>query len=290
MTGARTISRKLRRMGLYRGLGRGSVMLVVYLFLLAPVVVVVGASFDGGRVVAERAYLNFPPQNVSLYWYLNIPDRYFDALWVSIRVATVVAFLSIVLGVPAAMGLVRSRMRGKALIGALFRAPLQIPFIVIGVAFLQTYFLLFDAIGVGLPGSFIGLTLGHLCVGIPYVIGSVGATLHRFNPRLEEAALSLGASRWRTFRRVTLPLIVPGIYAGGLFAFMVSFADVPIAIFLAGASYTTLPLEIFYSMAFDFDAPVLAVSTIIVFGSLLVMWLIQRLVGIEGLMRSGGGG
>ena len=289
MTALGVMSTRVRRAASYRGLGSALIMLVVYTFLLAPVVIVVGASFDGGGVIAGRAYLNFPPQNLSLHWYLNIPERYFDALWVSVSVAAVAAFGSLAVGVPAALGLVRSRLRGKAIIAALFRVPLQIPFIVIGVAFLQAYYLLFDLLGLGLVGSFVGLALGHLTVGIPYVIGSVGAVLQRFDPSLEEAALSLGASRLRAFRRVTLPIIMPGVYAGGLFAFMVSFVDVPIAIFLAGANYTTLPLEIFNSMAFDFDAPVLAVSTLIVFGSLVLLWIIQRLVGLEALSRSSGG-
>ena len=262
----------------------------VLVFLLAPVVVVVLASFDGGDPVAGRAFLNFPPSSLSLQWYFSIQPRLFHSLWISFLVACFAAGIGTVIGVPAALGLIRGNLPGKTVLSALFRAPLQIPFIVIGVAFLQTYYLLGDALGLRISGSFIALAVGHLFVATPYVIGSVGSVLLRFNPNLEEAALSLGASRWRTFRRVTLPIIMPGIYAGALFAFMVSFGDVPISLFLASPRYTTLPLEIFHSMEFDFDAAVLAISTLIVFASLVILWLIQKSVGLDVMLRSGGSG
>ena len=272
------------------GVVTGAMVGGVLVFLLAPVVVVVLASFDGGDPVAGRAFLNFPPSGLSLQWYFSIQPRLFHSLWISFLVACFAAGIGTVIGVPAALGLIRGNLPGKILLRALFRAPLQIPFIVIGVAFLQTYYLLGDALGLRISGSFIALAVGHLFVATPYVIGSVGSVLLRFNPNLEEAALSLGASRWRTFRRVTLPIIMPGIYAGALFAFMVSFGDVPISLFLASPKYTTLPLEIFHSMEFDFDAAVLAISTLIVFASLVILWLIQKSVGLDVMLRSGGSG
>ena len=268
----------------------GAVVGAVLVFLLAPVVVVVLASFDGGDSVAGRAFLTFPPTSLSLQWYFSIQPRLFHSLWISFLVACFAAGFGTVIGVPAALGLIRGNLPGKTVLSALFRAPLQIPFIVIGVAFLQTWYLLGDAFGIRIAGSFLALAIGHLFVATPYVIGSVGSVLLRFNPNLEEAALSLGASRWRTFRRVTLPIIMPGIYAGALFAFMVSFGDVPISLFLASPKYATLPLEIFHGMEFDFDAAVLAISTLIVFASLVILWLIQKSVGLDVMLRSGGSG
>ena len=268
----------------------GAVVGAVLVFLLAPVVVVMLASLDGGDPVAGRAFLNFPPSSLSLQWYFAIQPRLFHALWNSLLVACFAAGVGTVIGVPAALGLVRGNLPGKTLLVALFRAPLQIPVIVVGVAFLQTWYLLGNAFGIRITGSFIALAVGHLFVATPYVIGSVGSVLSRFDTSLEEAALSLGASRWRTFRRVTLPIIMPGIHAGALFAFMVSFGDVPISLFLASPQYTTLPLEIFHSMEFDFDAAVLAISTLIVFAFLVILWLIQKSVGLDALLRSGGSG
>lgn len=255
----------------------------VYVFLFAPLVVVVGASFDGG----EHAFINFPPSQFSLAWYWDISARYFDTLWVSLSLATVTAALSVLLGVPTALALVRSRIRGIELLAALFRAPLQIPFVVTGIAFLQLYYVVSDATGFFLVGSFTGLTIAHTFLSMPYVVGTVVAILQRFDHSLEEAAVSLGASRWSTFRRVTLPVIMPGVYAGTLYAFIVSFGDVPVSLFLASPQYTTFPVEVFQSMEFDFDTALLAISTLILVGSLIVLWLVQRAVGLDILLRSG---
>jgi putative spermidine/putrescine transport system permease protein len=256
----------------------------VYVFLLAPLVVVAGASLNGGPFLA---YVNFPPDRISLDWYLAIPGSHLRAIGLSLGLALVVAAAACLLGVPAALGLIRGRMPGKALLAALLREPLQIPFVVIGVAFLQLYYVVGDAVGLYLQASFTGLALAHVFAATPYVIGSVGAVLQRFDVRLEEAALSLGASRWSAFRRVTLPVIMPGVYTGGLYAFMLSFTDVPIVLFLAGAGFTTFPVEVFHSFQFDFNPTILASSTLVMLFSLGVLLVIQKVVGLNTLLRSG---
>lgn len=267
-----------------RGIAAALVVAAVYVFLLAPLVVVVVSSFDGRK----QAFFHFPPQQLSIAWYGNIPWRYFETLWTSLLLAAVAAAAGCLLGIPAALGLIRGRVLGKEVIAALFRAPLQIPFVVTGVAFLQVYYLASDLIGVNLAGTFAGLALAHIFLSTPYVIGTVGAVLQRFNLRLEEAALSLGASRWTTFRRVTLPVIMPGVYAGALYAFVVSFGDIPVSLFLASPRYTTFPVEIFHSMEFDFNPAVLAMSTLIILFSFGILWLIQRIVGLDVLLRAEG--
>jgi len=256
----------------------------VYVFLLAPLVVVAGASLNGGPFLA---YVNFPPDRISLDWYLAIPRAHLRAIGLSLGLALVTAVAACLLGVPAALGLVRGRIPGKAVIAALLRAPLQIPFVVIGVAFLQFYYVIGDAVGLYLQASFTGLALAHVFAATPYVIGSVGAVLQRFDARLEEAALSLGASRWSTFRRVTLPVIMPGVYTGALYAFMLSFTDVPVVLFLAGPGFTTFPVEVFHSFQFDFNPTILASSTLVMLFSLGVLLLIQKVVGLNTLLRSG---
>jgi putative spermidine/putrescine transport system permease protein len=172
----------------------------------------------------------------------------------------------------------------------MLRAPLQIPFVVTGVAFLQTYHLAGDLLGINLVGTFGGLALAHVFLTTPYVIGTVSAALQRFNPRLEEAAVMLGATRWSTFRRVTLPLVMPGVYAGALYAFVTSFSDIPVTLFLASPQYMTLPVEIFYSLEFDFNPSMLAMSTLIVVFSLGILWLTQRVAGLDVLLRTSGRG
>jgi putative spermidine/putrescine transport system permease protein len=274
------------RIAIIDALGRalfGATLVGVFVFLFAPLVVVVGASFDGG----EHAFMNFPPKQFSLNWYWNIPTRYFETLLVSVFLAAAAAAIAVVLGVPAALALVRSNAYGLEFAAALFRAPLQIPFVVIGVAFLQVYYLFADVLGFNLVGSFMGLLLAHVFIAMPYVIGTASAVLRRFNVRLEEAALILGASRWSAFRRVTLPIIAPGVYVGALYAFIISFSDVPISLFLASPRYTTFPVEVFHSMEFDFNPAILAISTLILGVSIALLWLVQRVVGIDAMLRTG---
>lgn len=253
-------------------------------FLFAPLVVVVAASFDGG----ERTFLNFPPKDLSLRWYGRIGEDLFQSLGLSLVLGFSAATLACLVGVPAAFGLVRARFPGKGLVAACFRAPLQIPAVVIGVSFLKLYYLIGDVTGLYLVGSLPGLALAHGFLATPYVIGSVSAVLQRFNGRLEEAALSLGASRWRTFTQVTLPVIMPGIYAGAMYAFLVSFGDVPVALFLGAGGSQPFAAKIFHLMEFDFDPSLLAISTLIILGSLTAVYLLQKAVGLENLSRSGG--
>lgn len=260
-------------------------VIAVYGFLYVPLVVVVGASFDGGA----HAFLNFPPHDVSLAWYWTIPPRYFTALGVSLALGAVAALASASLGVLAALALVRSRWRAKSAIAALFRAPLQLPLIVTGFAFLQLYYLAGGWTGVYAMGTFGGLCVAHVFITLPYVFGTTVAVLQGFNASLEEAALSLGASRWRAFRRVTLPLILPGVFAGALYAFIVSFGDVPVSMFLAGTRYVTFPVEMFFGLELDFDPSILAMSTLILAGSFAVIWLFERALGLDRLVGASGG-
>lgn len=269
-----------------RGVAGGAWVAGIYLFLFAPLVVVVGASFDGG----DRTFLNFPPSNLSLHWYGRIAPDLFQALALSAALGTSAALLACLIGVPAALGLVRAEFRGKALVAALFRAPLQIPAVVIGVSFLKLYYFVGDVTGLYAVGSLPGLIVAHTFLASPYVIGSVSAVLQRFNLRLEEAALSLGASPWTTFRRVTLPVIMPGVYTGAMYAFLVSFGDVPVSLFLGAGSAQSFAAKIFHLMEFDFDPSLLAISTFIIFGSLALIYALQRAVGMEALIRSGGSG
>ncbi len=255
----------------------------LYVFLFAPMVVIAAASFAGG----EHPYVSFPPHELSLEWYRRMPARDIDSLFVSLALALATAAASLALAVPAALGLVRDRFPGRRLVALFLRAPLQIPFVVTGIAFLQLYYLVGGAVGLNLRGQFLGLLLGHVFLTGPYAMGAVMAVLQRFNPRFEEAALSLGASRWRTFRRVTLPIIMPGVYAGGLYAFIVSFGEVPVALFLSSPAYTTFPVEMFTSMQFDFSPALLALSTITLAISLAVLILLQRAIGLDGLLRAG---
>jgi putative spermidine/putrescine transport system permease protein len=254
-----------------------------FVFLLAPLVVIAVVSFGetaGGRPA-------FPPSSLTLRWYGGIQSDYVAALGASVLLATCVVIVCTLLGVPAALGLVRSNWRGKAAIAAMFRAPVQIPAVVTGVAFLQFYFIVGDAAGWYGAGTWTGLLIAHVFVGLPYVVGSVVAVVQRFNGHLEEAALVLGASPWSVLRRVTLPVIAPGIYSGATYAFLVSFSDLPVALFLSSENVRTFPVLLFQAMDYEFDPALLAVATIIIAASFIAMFLFQKWLGINALLRSG---
>ena len=259
----------------------------VFVFLLAPLVVVVGGSFSApAQEGVVMSYVQFPPERLTLEWYRAIPATQYHALALSFGLALCVALTACVIGVPAALGLVRGRFRGKTIVAALLRAPLQIPHVVLGIAFLQLYYAAGDHTGVYLQGTLFGLFLGHVFLATPFVIGAVGAVLQRFNARLEEAAYTLGASRWRTLWRVTLPVLAPGIFSGALYAFIVSFVDVPVSMFLAASGRATFPVELFYAMEQDFNPSSLASASLVTFFSLVLLMIAQRVVGLENLLHS----
>lgn len=255
----------------------------VMIFLLAPLVMTAGASFHSG---AQWGIMVFPPEDPTFKWYLQIPEAQYRALMLSVGLAFLSTVACCIIGVPAAIGLVRADIPGKGLLSTFFRIPLQIPSVVIGITFLHLYYAIGRTTGWYPTGTIIGIAVGHIFHGTPYVIGTTVAVLQRFDLRLEEAGLSLGASRWRTFRRITLPVIAPGIFAGGLYSFMVSFGDVPIAMFLTTPGFTTYPVEIFQSLENDFDPSTLASATLVIVFSMGVMLLVQRIVGLEALLAS----
>jgi putative spermidine/putrescine transport system permease protein len=269
---------------LRRNILHAVVLTTAYLFLLGPILFVALASFDYG----QRAYVVFPPEQLTLDAYRRIPARYFDALALSVKLAAVSAIAACLIGIPAALGVVRSNLPGKTALLALFRAPLQIPGVVSGVAFLQAYYAIGSLTGWYATGSFIGLALAHTFAATPYVIGTLVSVLQRFDVNLEEAALTLGATRWGAFRQVTLPVLKPALFAGALYAFMVSFCEVPISVFLTGASYMTFPVEVFNSMQFDFEPSILAISTLVTLASLVLVVAVQSIVGLGVFVRTGG--
>lgn len=267
---------------LVRRVGSISVLTAAYLFLLGPILFVMIASFDYGA----RAYVVFPPETFTLDSYRHISPRYWHALWISVAVACTCTVCACAIGIPAALGIVRGRFRGKGALLALFRAPLQIPGVVSGVAFLQAYYAIGTYTGWYANGTFFGFALAHVFAATPYVVGTLVSVLQRFDGALEEAALTLGASRLATFRQVTLPVLRPALFAGALYAFMISFCEVPMSVFLAGSSYVTFPVEVFNSMQMDFEPSILAISTLVTLASLVVVLLVQYAVGLGSFVKT----
>lgn len=248
--------------------------LATVLFLLAPLLIIVVTSFNG------TAYMRFPPENLSWRWYRNFftsPHWYEPAL-LSLRVALVTMVAATVLGTAAAIGIVRGRFRGRQSLELFFVSPMVVPIIVMAVGL---YFLFS---GLQLVGRPIGLYLGHTVIATPLVIVVVTAALRTCDPSLELAARSLGASYGRTLWHVTIPSIRPAILAGSAFAFLISFDEVVIAIFLGGPGATTLPKRMWDSIRFEIDPTLTAIS------SLQTVIAILILLGVEIVRRSLVGG
>jgi putative spermidine/putrescine transport system permease protein len=254
----------------------------VYVFLSLPLVFVLISSFGSSSLLV------FPPQSFTIDWYFRIPQPFFDSLWISIKVATVTALVAAALGCGVAMAAIRYPSRWNKSIANFGLVPLSVPHIVLGVAFYQTSGLLWDITGLSLAGSSIGLIMAHSIIAMPYVVRAVIAGHAHYNETLEDAARGLGASYALTIRKVTLPILMPAIVSGGFFAFLSSFDEVPVTIFMGGTSDTaTLPIRILNAVQYDMDPSIMAISSIVIVASFALMMLIDRFIGLEKFFGGG---
>jgi putative spermidine/putrescine transport system permease protein len=241
--------------------GAGRVLLwifaaLVIVFLALPSLVAIPMSFTSGQT------LLFPPPGYSLHWYGQFLDPrgpWLRAVGASVEVAAGTAAVSSVLGTMAAFGLVRGRFPGKRALLTLLVSPLIVPVVVlaVGIFFVVERTRLVD---LGTPATLIG---AHAVLGIPLVVLNVGASLARVDPDLEWAASGLGAGRWEVFRRVTLPLILPGLVAGALLAFVTSWDEVVMAIFLTSPYFRTLPVLMWGEVRYSLEPTVAVVAVIL---------------------------
>lgn len=261
----------MRRRSLVGSLALAAGGVLALLFLMGPLAVIVSLSFTAGE------YLAFPPRGFSLRWYgALLHDRsYVDAIRTSFLVAAGAALAAVALGVPAALGLVRGRYPGRAPLMIFFSSPLVLPQVVIGAAMLA--FLS----AAGLVRTAPGLLVAHVVIVLPYVIRTVTATLGGFDRSLEDAAQDLGASQPVAFWSVTLPLIKQGVIAGGLFAFIISWINVEVSMFLTSARLETIPVKLFNYVQYNVDPLIAAVSALTIYLALVIIILIDAAIGLE---------
>jgi putative spermidine/putrescine transport system permease protein len=240
-------------------------------FLLAPLVVVMIMAFT------PYGYLSFPTTDWSLRWFRAIFQHsgFIRAFWNSIYLGLTAATLSIVVAIPAALAIARYQFTGRQWLTGFFLSPLMIPRIVLGVAFLR----FFSEIGVA--GSFISLVLAHIIIITPYALRLVLASAMGIGREGEWAALSLGASSWTAFRRVTLPAIFPGIAGGWMLAFIISFDELPVTMFVASPSTRTLPVQMYNYITQNLDPLVTSVSTVIIVITVVFMLVLDRIFGLD---------
>lgn len=251
-------------------IGFWAITVSVLLFLIGPLLVVMGASFN------EKPILNFPPEGFTLRWYPRILEHpeFVSGFRLSFQLAVVATVISCVLGTLASLAIVRHRFPGSSVLNSIILSPLILPRVVFGLACLLFF------IRAGFIGTFWGLVLAHTMVAVPYVVRTVIASLTGLDPQLEEAARNLGAGPVRTFWRITLPLMTPGLMAGGIFSFIVSFDELVVTLFLAGTHQVTLPIRIFTYVQFDSDPFIAAVSTLLILMSFFGVFLLDRLIGV----------
>jgi len=244
---------------------------IAVLFLIVPTIVMLLTSFTASES------LHFPPQGYSLRWYTALldADQMQAAALSSLIVATWTMVISVVLGTSAALAIARSASRWARIADVLFMSPLILPALAFGFAALVYIHLL------GFHPSIPLLVVGHVVVCVPFVLRTTIAAMMQVDPALFDASTSLGAGRWMTFRRVTLPLIGRGIGAGAFLAFMASFDNVPVSLFLADERTEMLPIHLWQQIDTNLDVRTAAISGVIVLATILLMVLAERFAGLS---------
>jgi putative spermidine/putrescine transport system permease protein len=239
------------------------------LFLVLPILVIIPLSFS------DSSFLTYPMPGVSLRWYQNLfeSDEWIRAAKNSFIVAPMATVVATVLGTLAAVGLNKADFPGKGLLMAVLISPMVVPVVVVGVG---VYFFFAQ---IGLSETYTGLILAHAALGAPFVVTTVSATLQGFNHNLVRASLSLGAGPLRTFFRITLPVIAPGLISGALFAFATSFDEVVITLFLAGPGQSTLPRQMFAGIRENISPTIAALATILIVFSTSLLLILEWLRG-----------
>jgi len=236
-------------------------VIAIAVLLIAPSIIVVVMSFSTGES------LRFPPPGLGLEWYRNFWEspQWTEAGWTSIKVALLAMVTATVLGTLTALGLMRGRFPGKSLVTALVLSPMIVPIVIVAIG---TYFVFVDW---RLQGTLVGFVVAHACLGFPLVVVNVAASLQTMDRNLEMAAQNLGAGPFRTFFRITLPLILPGVVAGALFAFIESWDEVVISIFLSSTLMRTLPVVMWSVVRSQIDPTMAALAAQLTFLTLVIL-------------------
>jgi putative spermidine/putrescine transport system permease protein len=243
----------------------------VFAFLVVPLLVVVPVSFSSGM------YLQFPPPGFSLHWYQDYfgDPQWIDATVLSVKVALTVVILAVSIGILAALAIVRLPFPGIGLVRMALMTPLIVPSVVVSIAVYSVY------VTLHLIGSFIGIVLAHTILALPFTVVLLVSGFQRVDRRLEEASYTMGASVAWTFRHVTLPILKPSIFAAAIFAFIASWDEVIMVIFIGGGAGTTLPLRMFNYLRTEINPTIAAVST------LLLVFAVLAFATAEGVRLRG---
>jgi len=243
---------------------------IVLIFLISPILVTIPLSFNAG------AYFSYPMSGFSLRWYEFVFSSvdWQRAFFNSLSIGVVSAILATVLGTSAALGLSQPQFPARNLVMSLLVSPMIVPVVVVAVGL----YLVFAPLG--LVNNYWGLILAHTALGVPFVVITVTATLSSFNWTLTRAAASLGAKPWTVFRKITLPLIMPGVVTGAIFAFATSFDEVIVVLFIGGVDQRTIPRQMWNGIRDQINPSILVVSTLLTLFAIalfvVIAWLRHR--------------
>jgi len=243
-------------------------------FMLAPLLMVVFVSFT------DKGYIAMPFDGASWRWYEAIlkDDSFMSAFYRSLALGFTAATLATLLAVPAGMAIAWHRFPGRDAMLGLLLSPLMVPHVVLGIALLR-FLTLLDS-----SGTLWGLTAAHTVIVLPYVLRMVVAAATGFDRTVAQAAESLGASAWTVFRRVELPLIVPGVAGGWIIAFINSFDELTMSIFVASAGTETLPVKMYNHIANTIDPLLASVSTVLIVLTVVLMIVLDRFYGLDRIL------
>ena len=247
--------------------------IVVFLFLFLPLIIIVVTSFG------TEAIITFPIKGFTIDWYIMAltSKAFMSSLQLSLIIGIVATLIALIVGIPSAYVLSRDRFKGKKFLNAFFLSPTLIPGIVVGYS-------IFQMIVVNLRLPIIpGLIIGHFLISVPYVIRVVGSSMEQVDVSIEEAAWTLGCTKKRAFVTVLLPNIASGIFAAFMLAFVNSFNNVPVSMFLSGPGVTMLPTTLLSYMEFNYDPSVSALSVILMFVTIGVMIVIEKSTGLASI-------
>ncbi|WP_269937896.1 ABC transporter permease [Arthrobacter sp. HY1533] len=247
----------------------GTLAVLGYIIMIVPILFVVAISFTDSQT------LSFPPKGFTLRWFGEAASYapFTSALLNSLGLAIVSTALALAIGIPVTLAIQRGKIPGKSLVEGLFLSPLVVPELVVGLA-------LYQQIMVGLQQtSLVALVIGHTIILMPYAVRVTGASLALADPFVEEAARGLGASPFKTFMTVTLPLLRPGIFSAALLSFITSFNNVPMSLLLQSRKFHTLPISMLDYIQQSYDPMIAAMSTLLLAGTIVIAIVAERTVG-----------
>ncbi|WP_352418262.1 ABC transporter permease [Proteiniborus sp.] len=244
---------------------------LVYFFLLAPLLIIVATSFGPDKA------LIFPPKGFSLKWMANIfkIEMFRKSFVISMQLSVIGTIIALIIGIPAAYALSRYNFKGKNILNSIFLSPVLIPGIVLGFSLLR-YLVIYSKLPI-----YTSLLIGHVIIIIPYIIRVISSSLSNFDYSIEEASMSLGANKIKTFFVIVLPNIRSGVIAAFILAFINSFNNVPVSLFLTGPGLSTLPIQMLIHVEYNFDPTIAALSVVLMAMTGLLMFIVEKTLGLS---------